>query len=100
MSKSPSPPPQAQQDMDVRKFTTRAAAKGDTSEPPRQRAHGPSNHHENHSPLPLYRPSTRKEIWTPPENTRRARGHQHRGMEHGWYEEIFNEQSTRNEVMV
>ena len=94
-SKSPKPPPQKQRGMDgstmnrLRKYPTRAAAKGDTNGPPRQGAHRPSNPHENHSPVPLYRhqvgrkhgmPSTpkRRGYRTPPgttENTQRAREH-------------------------
>ena len=60
----------------VTKYTTRAAANGDTSGLPSQRDHRPSNRHENHPPLPLYRPSTRKEIWEHNKHTMSLRRHE------------------------
>ena len=58
-----------------RKYKTRTATEGDTNGRPRQRAHLPRNQHENHPPLPLYRPSTRKEIWEHNKHTTGPRAH-------------------------
>ena len=46
------------------------------------------------------KPPTPKKTWTPPKNTRRTKGRQHRGTEHEWYEGIPNGQPMRKEVMV
>ena len=45
------------------------------------------------------KPPTPKKMWTPPKNTRRPRGRQHRGTEDDWYEGIPNGQPMRKEEM-
>ena len=51
-------------------------------------------------PISLYRLQALRKMWTPPKNTQRAKGRQHRRMEHEWYEGIPNGQPKRKEVMV
>ena len=51
-------------------------------------------------PISLYRLPAPRKMWTPPKNTQRAKGRQHRGTEHERYEGILNGQPKRKEVMV
>ena len=51
-------------------------------------------------PISLYRLPAPRKVWTPPKNTQRAKGRQHRGTEHAWYEGVPNGQPKRKEVMV
>ena len=52
------------------------------------------------APITLYRLPAPRKMWTPPKNTQRAKGRQHRGTEHEWYEGIPNGQPKQKEEMV